>query len=167
MPPTNDSHPARAPAGEACLVRTRLAVLNVLVGVGLTIALGGWLLRGRAEGHRPAPPGGVSDLLLPALLALIVASCILRSVLARRAPDGPPARRASAFYWAHVLPAAVIALAAPLGIAYGWWVNPRVNQGVLMFWIIPLALGFLFLPRSYELDAFHDPAQDPSRTPSP
>jgi hypothetical protein len=64
------------------------------------------------------------------------------------------------------LPAAVIALAAPLGIAYGWWVSPRVNQGLLMFWLIPLALGLLFLPRSFELDAFHDPTQDPSRTSS-
>ena len=32
-----------------CLTRTRTAVLNVLIGVGLTIALSGWILRGREE----------------------------------------------------------------------------------------------------------------------
>src|SRR4029453_9120757 len=102
---------------EACLVRTRSAVLNVLIGVGLTIALGGWLLRGRAEVHQPPPPGGVSEALMSGLLALVLSSCVLRYVLARRAPYVAPERRASAFFWAHVLPAAVIALAAPPGLA--------------------------------------------------
>ena len=163
---TDSSHPAREPAWEACLVRTRLAVLNVLVGVGLTIAVGGWLIRGRIEGHRPASPGGLADALMPGLLALILASCLLRYVLARRAPYVAPGRRASAFFRAHVLPAAVIALAAPLGIAYGWWVNPRFED-VMPFWVIPMALGFLFLPRSYELNAFQGPTPGPSGAPSP
>src|SRR5262249_55007219 len=137
------------------------AVLDVLVGVGLTIAVGGWLLRGHAEEHRPAPLGEHADVLMPGLLALILASCLLRYVLARRAPNVAPGRHASAFFWAHVLPAAVIALAAPLGIAYGWWVNPRL-EGVMRFWVSPLALGLLFLPRSSELNAFHGPTPGPS-----
>ena len=33
-------------ASQDCLIRTRSAVLNVLVAVGLTIAVTGWLLRG-------------------------------------------------------------------------------------------------------------------------
>ena len=37
------------PGGRSCLLRTRSAVLNVLVGVGLMIAVSGWLLRRRAE----------------------------------------------------------------------------------------------------------------------
>jgi len=135
--------------------------------VGLAIALGGVLLRGRAEIHRPLPPGGLPDAWMSGLLALILASCALRAVLARRAPSVAPERRASAFFWAHVLPAAVIALAAPLGIAYGWWVNPRLDQGVWRFWGIALALGLLFLPRSYELDAFHGPTPDPPGAKSP
>jgi hypothetical protein len=143
-----------------------LAVLNVLVGVGLTIAVGGWLLLGRAAVHRPAPPGGLADASMPGLLALILASCLLRYVLARRAAYVAPGRRASAFFWAHVLPAAVIASAAPLGIAYGWWVDPRL-EGVMPFFVIPLALGFLFLPRSYELNDFQRPTPGSPRAPSP
>ena len=167
MPHTNDSETPRDPVLVACLARTRLAVLNVLVGVGLAIALGGVLLRGRAEVHRPPPPDGLPDAWMSGLLALILASCVLRSVLTRRAPYVAPGRRASAFFWAHVLPAAVIAWAAPLGIAYGWWVNPRLDQGVWRFWGVALALGFLFLPRSSEIDAFHGPTPEPSGASSP
>src|SRR5262249_15296314 len=121
---------------------------------------GGWLLRDRAAADRPAPPRGLDLLFMQGLLALILASCLLRYVLARRAPYVAPERRASAFYPAHVLPAAIIALAAPLRIAYGWWVSPRL-EGVLRFWIIPLALGFLFLPRAPALDEFHGPTPGP------
>ena len=54
MQDTNDPDPSpRIQSWAVCLERTRSAVLNVLVGVGLTIAIGGWLLRGRAE---PAAP---------------------------------------------------------------------------------------------------------------
>ena len=160
MPHTSDSETPRDPVMVACLVRTRLAVLNVLVGVGLAIALGGVLLRGRAEIHRPLPPGGLPDAWMSGLLALILASCALRAVLARRAPSVAPERRASAFFWAHVLPAAVIALAAPLGIAYGWWVAPRL-EAVIPFWVVPLALGFLAIPRAHEVDELERRSPDP------
>jgi hypothetical protein len=145
---------------KTCLERTRSGVLNVLVGVGLTIALGGGLLRGRAGAGRPAPPRGLHGAMMLALLALAVASYLLRRVLGRRAASLDPGRREPAFYWAHVLPAAIAALAAPLGIVHGWWVDPRL-EAVIAFWVVPLALGFLFVPRPHELDEFDRPSPDP------
>ena len=68
-----------------CLERTRSAVLNVLVGVGLTIATAGWLLRGREP--RPGPlreAGGLHDVLMVALIVLAVASYLVRRSARRR-----------------------------------------------------------------------------------
>ena len=54
------------------------------------------------------------------------------------------------FFRSHVAGAAIAALGVPLGLAYGWWVNPRL-EGVIPFWVIPLTLGFLAIPRRLEL----------------
>src|SRR5438045_2751705 len=95
---TNESDPPPGePVWEACFQRTRSAVLNVLVGVGLTIAVGGWLLRGPAGAERPAPPRGLHDVLMLALIGLAIVSYVLRRVLVRRAARLDPGRRRSAF----------------------------------------------------------------------
>src|SRR3954468_20570638 len=151
--------PRRDPALAACLVRTRSAVLNVLVGVGATIAVGGWLLRGRAGAEWPAPPQRLHEVLFLALGVLAVASYVLRRVLVRRVALSEPGRRAWTFYWAHVLPAVIAALAAPLGIIAGWFVDARL-EAVIPFWVVPLALGFNCVPRSHELDDFDRPTPD-------
>jgi hypothetical protein len=94
------------------------------------------------------------------LFALGVTSYFLRRVLGHRAARRDPEHRAAAFYWAHVWPTVVAALAAPLGIAYGWWVNPRL-EAVIPFWVVALTLGFLALPRAGELDDFDRAARAP------
>ena len=94
-------------------------------------------------------------------MALVVASYLVapdrasRSALARPSDAGPAvlpgarrSRRSSA------------ALAVPLGLAYGWFVRPRLDA-VGPFWVAALALGFLALPRAHELDGFDDPMPDP------
>jgi hypothetical protein len=152
--------PHQEPAAQACLERTRSAVLNVLVGVGLTIAIGGWLLQGRAAAERPAPPRGLHDSLMLILIGLAVASYIVRRGSGRRVARLDSGRRESAFFWSHVLAAAIAAPGAALGIVYGWWVDPRL-EAVIPFWVVPLALGFLAVPRSRELDDFDRPAPGP------
>src|SRR5207249_10900015 len=100
------------------------------------------------------------DVLMLALIGLAIVSYVLRRVLVRRAARFDPGRRRSAFYRAHVLPAAIAALAAPLGIVHGWFVDARL-EAVIPFWVVPLALGFLFVPHSHELDEFDRPTPDP------
>ena len=64
MHDTSESHPSDAKSEWAdCLRRTRAAVLNVLIGVGLTIALSGWILRGREEPGPLAKTGRLHDVL--------------------------------------------------------------------------------------------------------
>ena len=153
MQDTNDPDPLPAdPAWAACLERTRSAVLNVLVGVGLTIAIGGWLLRGRAEAG-PAPEAAMA----PRVVDGRTPRAGRRELLVRRSGKTAcrcrliPADRQATFYRSHVLAASIAALAAPLGIVYGWWIDPRL-AAVIPFWVVPLALGFLAIPRAHELD---------------
>jgi hypothetical protein len=145
--------PDRTPDGlswEASLARTRAAVLNVLVAVAVMIALCGWLLRRRAEDAIARAPRGLHDALLFALLVVAVASYLARRSRPRRASSVTPGRREVQFFRSHVAGAAIAALGVPLGLAYGWWVDPRL-EGVIPFWVIPLALGFLAIPRRLEL----------------
>ncbi|MGP0062290.1 MAG: hypothetical protein ACLQGP_01645 [Isosphaeraceae bacterium] len=154
MQDTNDPHPLHEdPSWAACLHRTRSAVLNVLIGVGLTIAVGGWLLRGRAEPAQPPKSQRVHDILMAALLFLGVASYVVRRLTRSLSAATVPGRRQSAFYWSHVMSATIVALAAPLGIVYGWWIDPRL-EAVIPFWVVPLAMGFLAIPRRRELADF-------------
>jgi hypothetical protein len=151
MPHTNDPDAVTGVAGpEACLRRTRTAVLNVLVGVGLTIAVSGWLLRRRAEDIvRPIPR--MQEGLLLALVFVAVASHLIRRTRLGRLSGVPAGRREGRFYWSHVGSAAIAALGVPLGLVYGWFVAPRL-EGVIPFWVVPLALGLLSIPRRGELD---------------
>jgi len=165
MQDTNDPEqlPA-APSWAVCLERTRSAVLNVLVGVGLTIAIGGWLLRGRAEGRPPPREQWLHKLLMAALIVLAVTSYLIRRSARRPAASEDPGHRQARFYRSHVLSAAIAALAAPLGIVYGWWIDPRLSA-VIPFWVVPLALGFLSIPRAHDLDDFDRSSNNPGASP--
>ena len=94
-------------ASQACLSRTRSAVLNVLIAVGLTIAISGWLLRGR----EPLPAGLVErqahQVLTLSLVVLGVLSFLLRRIIGGRRGLSDPSGRASRFFWSHVLAAIV------------------------------------------------------------
>jgi peptidoglycan/LPS O-acetylase OafA/YrhL len=148
---TNDPDDAlTGPAMADGLTRTRKAVLNVLVGVGFMIAVSGWLIRRRA-GEVIAPPArGLHDGLLFALVAVAVASYLVRRG-SRRVASLPPDRRQSVFYRTHAGSAAIAALGVPLGLAYGWFVDPSL-EGVAPFWVVPMALGLLAIPRRGELE---------------
>jgi hypothetical protein len=125
-------------------------VLNVMVVVGLSIAVSGWLLRTRAQTWQPRPAKTLSDSLYAALVVLSAVSYISRRVLGARARRAEPGRSNRLLYWSHVGPAVIAALAVPLGLVYGWLVAPRVDA-VIPFWAVPFALGFLCLPRKSAL----------------
>jgi hypothetical protein len=151
MPHTNDPGAVTGVAGpDACLRRTRTAVLNVLVGVGLMIAVSGWLLRRRAEDIvRPAP--GMHEGLLLSLVLVAVASYLVRRAGLGPLSGVPAGRRGARFFRSHVGSSVIAAIGVPLGLIYGWFVDPRL-EGVIPFWVVPLALGFLAIPRRGELD---------------
>jgi hypothetical protein len=165
MQDTNDPHHVPADSDwPACLHRTRSAVLNVLVGVGLTIAIGGWILRGRAEAGQPPKPQRLHHALMGGLFVLAITSYLVRFPSRRRAGAADAGRRQAVFYWSHVLSAAIAALAAPMGIVYGWWIDARL-AGVIPFWVVPLSMGFLAIPRARELDDFRPTSTNPGAPP--
>jgi hypothetical protein len=139
-----------------CLKRTRTGVLNVLVGVGLIVALSGAMLRGRAQDALGDGQGRAGGILVASLLVLFAASMVLRRWLGRRVRLREPASRGPRFYWGHILPAVVGALAAPLGLVHGLLVSPRL-EAILPFWLTALVLGVLSYPRGRELEGFDLP----------
>lgn len=148
---------AREPSAAECLDRSRSAVLNILVGVGAMIAASGWVLGHHApEAGLPWSPAAARRAAFVALaLVVTVAYTILRVVAGREALRDP-GRRAARFYRGRVIAAGVAGLAVPLGFAYGWWVDPRL-EAIAPFWVAALGLGFLALPRGHELDDFEEP----------
>jgi hypothetical protein len=151
------------PASRPCLAKTRSAVLNVLVAVGFTIAVSGWLLRARpGPAERSQLTHAIHLGLMAALLILGATSFVSRRLMGRRSWLRDPMRRERRFFWSHVLPALFAALATPLGLAYGWFVAPQLEL-VIPFWVIPLALGFLALPRAAELADFDRPMPHPGQ----
>jgi hypothetical protein len=153
MPPTPESEFGTFDSGQRpqdCLEQTRSHVLNVLVLVGFSIAVSGWLLRGRAQTWQPWPAKTLSDSLYLALIAVAATSYIARRVIGSRARHAESRIRDRLFYWSHVAPALIAAAAIPLGFAYGWHVAPSL-KAVIPFWVAPIALGFLSLPRKSEL----------------
>ncbi len=143
-----------------CLERTRSAVLNVLVITGSGIALSGGLLRWRDGWAWFRAPEGVGQGLVVALGLAAVSSYAVRRLMSGRKTKLDPARRASRFYLGHVLSAVLAALGVPLGLAYGWFLRPRLDA-VGPFWIAALALGFLALPRAREIDDLVSPTSPP------
>ena len=135
-------------------------MLNALVAVSLSIAVSGWLLRKRALAWQPRPARALSDGLYGGLIALTVASYVVKRVLSARTHRAEPGRRERLFYWSHIGPAILAALALPLGLVYGWLVIPQL-EAVIPFWAVPLAFGFLSLPRQAELEGGGGSAQEP------
>jgi hypothetical protein len=144
------------PTSQVCLATTRSSVLNVLVGVGAIVALTGFLLR-RLQAGVPIPlPDYLKQALYVGLMAIFLASIITRRWLGRRARLREPSSRCNRFYWGHVIPAIIGAIAAPLGLVYGWLVSPQL-EAILPFWMAALVLGVLSYPRGGELDGFDAP----------
>lgn len=149
MPPTNDR--PHDPTPVAGLARTRKAVLDVLVADALAIAASGWLIRSRAGGEIPRPSRWLHDGLFGALLLVAVASYVIRRSAIRTDRSLSPERRAARSFRSRVGAAAVAALALPIGLAYGWFVEPTL-QGVAPFWVAAVALGILAFPMRGELE---------------
>ena len=136
------SPPPNAAAG--CIEQTRSAVLNVLIVTGTGIAVSGFLLRWRDLWALSRAPTWVGQGLMIGLLVVAVASFAVRRVVSGSGALRDPAR----FRRGHVLSAALASLGVPLGLAYGWFVRPRLDV-VGPFWVIALTLGFLALPRAH------------------
>lgn len=155
------------PAARACLHRTRSAVLNVMVAVGVGIAASGFFLAGRDPAGLDAT-SGLARLLVREdrldLLILVVVGYLVRRIGTRRSALSDPAGRASRFHRAHVATAVLGALAVPLGLLHAWAVRPQL-EAVAPYWVAALAIGFLSLPRAAELEGFDEPM--PSPTPDP
>ncbi len=166
MHDTSESDPIAAKSEWAdCLTRTRMAVLNVLIGVGLTIALSGWILRGREEAGPLAKTGRLHDVLMVALIMLAVASYLVRRTARRSAAASDLVGRRRWFYRSHVVAATIAALAAPLGLLYGFWIDPRL-EAIIPFWVVALSMGLLAFPRARELDDFDQTSTDSGTSPS-
>jgi len=142
-----------------CLERTRSTVLNVLVVVGAGISLSGWTLGRLDRGALLWDPVAAWRVAVAVLVSLFLASRLLLRVWAGRAALHDPSFRASRFARAHVASAIVGGLAVPLGFAYGWAIQPKI-EAVSPFWVVALASGFLSLPRGPELAGFDDPMPD-------
>jgi hypothetical protein len=140
-------------------------VLNVLVAVGIFVALSGWLLRNRARTEKPPASQALSQELMAAALIVAVISYATRRILTQRMAGARTTPTESLFFWSHVVPALIAAIAAPLGLMYGWWVEPSVGS-VVPFWVVALALGSLALPRASELECFGQRDSGSGRTPS-
>ena len=144
-----------------CLTRTRSGVLNVLMGVGVVVALSGLILRSRPAGALAGNPTWLSQAMLMVLFGVFVVSTVLRRVLGRRTrlrdprsarpavPRGPRRARLRG------------SDCRALGLAHGWLVSPRL-EAVIPFWVVALLLGILAYPRARELEGFGQ-ADDPLR----
>jgi hypothetical protein len=148
------------PGAIDCLRRTRSSVLNVLLGVGVVVALSGVILRGRPAGVLQAIPPRLNDMMLGSLILIFVVCTLLRRSLGRRTWLSDPRLRGRRFFWGHVLPAVVGALAAPLGLVHGWLLSPRLET-IIPFWVTALLLGVLAYPRGRELEGFDLPMPPP------
>jgi hypothetical protein len=140
----------------ACIDRTKSAVLNVMVAEGAAIAVSGWGL-GRLDHGAVLGNQVLAWRLMMALLFLILLfSRVLLRVGAGRAALRNPRRRSARFLLAHVGSAMIGALAVPLGVVYGWAIEPTLS-GIAPFWVVALGVGFLSLPRAVELEGFDHP----------
>lgn len=145
---------------EPLLARTRLAIANILLADGVGIALSGLILRN----HRP--PGGLGDpvriqqLAYLVLFALILASTWVRLSGRRRRDQDAFADPAERFLRDRSASAIVAGLAIPVGFAYGWLVEPRL-EAVGPFWVVALALGARAFPWRRDLPDFPGGAAQP------
>ena len=137
------------------LERTRAAVLNVLVASAIAVAVSSLLLRWRDGWALFHAPASLRRGLLASLFILTMVGYAARRVLIYQTRFGDPATRPSRFLKAHVVAAVIGSLAVPLGVAYGWFVRPRLDA-VAPFWVVAFALGFLALPRARDLEPISD-----------
>ena len=156
----------RDPETVDCLVRTRSAVLNVLLFTGAGIAVSGYLLGRHGLGQPPLWGMSITRRgAMAGLLGLIVLAYLILRVGSGRELLRDPLTRAARFFRARVAVAIVGALSIPLGFLAGWSNDPRL-EALAPFWIAALGLGFLAIPRGYELDDFAEPiASDPPAGP--
>lgn len=150
------TRPAATSPEAALLDRTRSAVMNVLMAVGLGIAATGFLLRGHPRDLWLLPPLDVEQWAYGGLAGLALLSVIVRRTLGSRDRLRDPAHRADRFRQAHFVSAVVGALAVPMGFAYGWLIRPSLD-GVGPFWVVALATGAMAYPRTRELADFDEP----------
>lgn len=151
--------PPLSPEAMECLQRTRSAVWNVIMCVGLGIGASGLLLRRRQWGEAPLPAEIAWRWAYLGLMGLI-----LLSTLARLLSVMPWAsRRPSRFLGSHLASAILGSLAVPLGFAFSWMVRPRLDA-VAPFWAAALILSFLALPRRDEIELINVPDQLPGKT---
>lgn len=137
------------------LARSRSAVLNVLLAVGLGIAASGAALGRRDPADAPIPPSRARGPAQVALLGLVGVSVAARRLISSRTALRDPLRRASRLFWGPLAAAIVGAIAIPLGFAYGWASEPLLSA-VAPFWVAALALGALAIPRASMLDGLDD-----------
>ncbi|MGC8643216.1 MAG: hypothetical protein ACP5XB_25425 [Isosphaeraceae bacterium] len=154
--PSETIEESLGPASLECLRRTRSSVLNVLVGVGVVVAVSGLVLRGRTGGALEGAQKVLSQAMLMGLFGIFVVSTIVRRVLGRRSRLRDPRLRGWRFLVGHVVPAAIGALAAPLGLVHGWLVSPGL-EAILPFWVVAVLLGIVAYPRGRELEGFDQP----------
>ena len=162
--PTSPPSPLE-PAAAACLERARSAVLNVLLAAGLGIAVSGFLLRGRERGTLWKRPEPARRGLFFGLLGLAISSHVVRRAgdAANRSAgrEVEPGPRFARFQRSRLLASGLAALAVPLGLAYGWLIDPGL-PAVCPFWVAALGLGFLAYPRAGALEG-PDPLNAPDR----
>jgi hypothetical protein len=153
------------PASWKCLEKTRGAVLNILVASGLLIAISGGLLRWRTlDNEGGIRSNSLHERLMIALVAFAVVSFLTRRLVGTRVRLKDGSTRASRFFWSHFVSALVAAQAVPLGWVHGWLVAPDL-ESIGPFWVVALALGFLALPRAYELKGFALPIEGDEDSP--
>lgn len=131
--------------GEA-LRRARSAVANVLIAAAAGILGSGIVLRPMERGVAWREADRVRPWAFGGLVALALASRATSRGLARTA-----ANRGST---APVAAAAIGGLAVPLGFAYGYAIDPRL-EAVAPFWVAAMALGAMAWPRG---DVLEEPA---------
>jgi len=149
-----------APSDADWLDKTRSTVLNLVVAAGFGIAFSGGLLRWRDRWAVSRAPASVGYGLTVTLIALGISSYLVRRTLSGRGALRDPETRGARLFRGHVASAALAVLAVPLGLAYGWFVRPRLDA-VAPFWVVALALGLLAFPRSRDLQDFDAPRLDP------
>lgn len=164
---TDRNGASRDPATVSCLVRTRSAVFNVLLAIGFGISASGLLLGRHEAGKPPMADWPVTTRgAMVGLLGLIAAAYLILRVGSGREALRDPARRAARFFRARVATAVVAALAIPLGFVAGWINDPR-PEVLVPYWVAALGLGFLAVPRGYELDDFDEAMAPPATGTSP
>jgi hypothetical protein len=143
------------PAAVACLDRARTLTVRFGLLGGITIAISGWLLRGRDPAASALHWGSIRLVCYALLLLFLLASPWVKRFLASPQALQNPATRCSR-YQRMVAARLILAwLCIAVGLAYGFLVEPDIH-GVGPFWIAAYALGALAWPRHHDLLGFHD-----------